>query len=64
MIQAFEILVNGERLCIAGIPEDGVLTAIVCQTACETTLTVGGLVSAGGEQLTWADTDLKVKSCP
>lgn len=56
-MRAFEIHRNGEKLYVAGIGENGVLTAIVCFAAgkgsIDLHLQVGGLVSRSAEHVTW-----------
>ena len=48
-MQAFEVSLNGEKLCLAGVGDDGVLTTTVNWVArkgeCEMFLMVGGLLS-------------------
>jgi len=57
-MRAFEVHLNGKRLCVAGIGEDGVLTAIITDVARkdgnDLDLTVGGLVSRTGDTSTGA----------
>jgi hypothetical protein len=56
-MQAFEVSVNGEKLCLAGIGDDGVLTTIVHYAARQRDgglfLEVGGLISQTKEHLNW-----------
>jgi hypothetical protein len=56
-MQAFEVSVNGEKLCLAGIGVDGVLTAIVNwagrQGEGSFFLEVGGLISQTKEHVHW-----------
>ena len=56
-MRAFEVSVNGERLCLAGIGDDGVLTTIVNWLARpgdgSLHLEVGGLISPTKEHVTW-----------
>jgi hypothetical protein len=56
-MRAFEIRLNGEKLCLAGIGDDGVLSAIVNwvtgRQAAYLFLHVGGLVSPVDEHVTW-----------
>jgi len=56
-MRAFEVSVNGERLCSAGIGDDGVLTTIVSWLARPSGgsmhLEVGGLISQTKEHVTW-----------
>jgi hypothetical protein len=54
---AFSVHLNGKKLCLAGIGEDGVLTAIVDWVSKEgranMSLQVGGLVGGTGEHVRW-----------
>jgi hypothetical protein len=63
-MRAFEVYSNNRKLCLAGIGEDGVLTAIVNWVAKkgrgDLFLTVGGLVSPVGEHVNWVRQDLAV----
>lgn len=58
-MRAFEVFLNGKRLCIAGIGADGVLTTTV--TYCpvrgkdDTRLYVGGLVLPQDEHVFWKE---------
>jgi hypothetical protein len=56
-MRAFEVSLNGSKLCVAGISADGVLTAIVTWVAgdrgADLFLEVGGLVSSVQENVTW-----------
>lgn len=67
---AFEIHVNGKRICTAGIGEPGVLSAILNWVGSEprkgtrkadefASIRVGGLVSSTEEHVTWARRDLR-----
>ena len=71
-MRAFEFHVNGNKVCSAGLGDDGVLTAILSSVTIKGTeshleLYVGGLVSTTGEHLTWVkqnlhlDDELRVK---
>jgi hypothetical protein len=55
---------NDRKVCLAGIGDDGVLTAIVNWVARKGSgdlyLTVGGLVSPVSEYVTWVRQDLAV----
>ncbi len=62
---AFEIHVNGKRICTAGIGEPGVLSAILNWVGSEprkgerkadefASIRVGGLISSTEEHVTWA----------
>jgi hypothetical protein len=63
-MRAFEIHLNGKRLCLAGVGEDGVLTAIIDHITgpkgSSLHLRVGGLVSPIGKHFIWRDRRLKV----
>ena len=63
-MRAYEVFLNGSRLCLAGIDGNGVLNATVhygCgQKLDHLHLTVGGLLASTREQLTWAGADLKL----
>ena len=56
-MRAFEVYLNGKRVSLAGIGDDGVLTAIVgCVTAKgrrDLFLEVGGKVSPADEHVAW-----------
>jgi hypothetical protein len=55
MMRVFEVALNGERLCVAGAPGDGVVTVVLHQAHDEIRLSVGGLLPGDGEQVTWAE---------
>ena len=61
---AFEVYLNREKLCVAGVGNDGVLTAIVeCvsrTTEDRSELTVAGLISGKNEHVKWIGRDLRV----
>jgi hypothetical protein len=61
---AFEIYLNGKKLCVAGTGDDGVLSAIVdCVSRSREyrlELAVGGLVSAKQNHLRWENRVLQV----
>jgi hypothetical protein len=63
-MRVFEVSLNGERLCAAGIDGDGSLTAILHAVTAkprdELGLEVQGLVSATEEYVKWAQVGLKV----
>lgn len=65
-MRAFEVFTNGKRLCLAGIGDDGVLTAIVSFAAKkdreinDLRLNVGGLISPLHESVTWTNEHLNV----
>ena len=58
-MRAFKVYLNGKKLCLAGVGDDGVLTAItnwVCggrYTAADLFLEVGGLISPTREHVKW-----------
>jgi hypothetical protein len=56
-MQAFQVSVNGEKVCLAGIDDDGVLTTIVHHAARQrdsgTFLEVGGMISQTKEHVKW-----------
>jgi|SRR5882672_5435715 len=56
-MHAFEIHLNGKRLCLAGIGDDGVLTTVAHCGARKSKghlfLEVGGVISPVGEHVTW-----------
>ncbi|MGH9496556.1 MAG: hypothetical protein ACRD3B_16255 [Candidatus Sulfotelmatobacter sp.] len=56
-MRAFEVSLNGEKLCLAGIGDDGVLTAILSwvtgENAADMFLEVGGLLSLVDEHVSW-----------
>ncbi len=56
-MRAFEVSLNGKKLCLAGIGEDGVLSTIVNWVARkgrgDLFLEVGGLVSPVDEHVAW-----------
>jgi flagellar basal body L-ring protein FlgH len=61
---AFEIQLNGQKLCLAGVGDSGVLSAIVtwAATAMATGtrneslfLDIGGLINPRGERVSWTD---------
>ena len=56
-MRALEVSVNGEKLCVAGIGDDGVLTTIVHWAARQDEegffLQVGGLISQTKEHANW-----------
>jgi hypothetical protein len=63
-MRAFEVNLNGKRLCLAGIGDDGVLNAMVEHFVGKgwnyQTLLVGGLISPTGEHVTWKRRRLKI----
>jgi len=58
-MRAFEISLNGEKLCLAGIGDDGVLTTIVHLASRHSEggffLEVGGLISRTKEHVNWTN---------
>src|SRR5579863_7134246 len=58
-MRAFEVYVNGKKLCLAGIGDDGVLSVIANwiaggrYKAADLFLEVGGLVSPSQEHVAW-----------
>jgi hypothetical protein len=56
-MRAFEVSLNGKKLCSAGIGDDGVLTAIVNwvtgKSGADLFLHVGGLIGPTGEHVAW-----------
>jgi len=58
-MRAFEICLNGEKLCIAGIGEDGVLSAIISwvtgKSGADLHLYLGGLINPGKEHVSWIE---------
>jgi hypothetical protein len=62
-MRAFQILLNGKRICLAGIPKDGVLTTTVTYVPFrkrrETRLYVGGLELPENEHVFWKEAILR-----
>ncbi|HYL74549.1 MAG TPA: hypothetical protein VEU96_10110 [Bryobacteraceae bacterium] len=62
-MRAFEVHVNGKRLCVAGIGDDGVLNTMVDHVVGhgmnELYLRVGGLISPTMEHVRWTRRRLK-----
>jgi hypothetical protein len=56
-MRAFQVSLNGKKLCLAGIGDDGVLTAIVTwvkgKGKGDLFLEVGGLVTPSDEHVSW-----------
>src|SRR6266851_2825145 len=63
-MRAFEVHLNGKQLFVAGVGGDGVLSAVVNHIAGhrrnELHLTVGGLIIATEEHVTWRNLRLKL----
>ena len=63
-MRAFEVYVNGKRLCVAGIGDDGVLNTMVDHVVGngrnELYLRVGGLISPTNEHVLWRSQRLKI----
>ena len=62
-VRTFDVFLNKKRLCIAGIDNDCVLTAMVDYVSGKGRglhLTVGGLDTVADEHVTWRDLDLHV----
>ena len=63
-MRAFQVELNGKRLCVAGIGDDGVLNTtvdyVVDQRGSRLHLRVGGLFSPTEEHATWRNLALKV----
>jgi hypothetical protein len=64
VVKVFEVFLNGERLCVAGIDGDGVLIAYLSSARIKGSddldLDVGGLVSTTREHLKWARVGLNL----
>ncbi len=63
-MRAFKVELNGKRLCVAGVGDDGVLNTmvdyVVDQRGSRLHLRVGGLLSPTEEHLTWRHLGLKL----
>ena len=63
-MRAFEVHLNGERLCVAGFDGDGVLNTMIDQVAGsgrrDICFRVGGLITATDEHVRWINLRLKV----
>ena len=62
-MRAFEIYVNGERVCLAGVTDRSVLTTIIDYSGRDREplhLHVGGLLIPQEEHVRWQDRDLDV----
>ena len=62
-MRAFEVALNGKRLCTAGVGDDGVLSVImdhlIGQGHDSVALNVGGLLSKTNEHVVWRHKALK-----
>jgi hypothetical protein len=64
-MRAFEVHLNGKRLCLAGVGQDGVLTAIVGYVKLgggrgQTSISVGGLINPAHDYVNWTNRGLKL----
>jgi hypothetical protein len=63
-MRAFEVYLNGKKLCRAGVDGDGVLSAIATSVVgpgrSAFSLNVGGLISSANEHLRWVNCKLRV----
>ena len=63
-MRAFEVSLNGKRLCIAGIRNDGVLTTNVTYAPVrkrgETRVYIGGLILPEDEHVFWKQSTLRL----
>ena len=62
-MRAFEIYINGERLCLAGVSNAGIFTAIIEYLGGDEEhlhFGVGGLLIPEQEHVTWQDRSLSV----
>ena len=63
-MRAFEIFLNGKRLCLAGIGKDGVLSTTITHVPFrkrrETRLYVGGIVLPQDEHVFWRQSNLRI----
>jgi hypothetical protein len=64
IMRAFQILINGKKICVAGIAGDGVLSTTVTYVPFrkrrETRLYVGGLELPKNEHVFWKEANLHV----
>ena len=62
-MRAFKIYLNGKKLCLAGVGNDGVLTTPITYVRSrkrrETQVYVGGLISPQGEHVMWRQSRLR-----
>src|SRR5579859_576615 len=58
-MRAFEVFLNKKKICVAGVGNDGVLSAIIDyvggQRGHETALSVGGLITLEDEHVRWIE---------
>jgi hypothetical protein len=63
-MRAFDVHLNGKRLCIAGIGEEGVLTTTINQVVGrerdDLFAMIGGLISTADEHVKWRHLKLRV----
>jgi len=62
-MRVFEVYLNRKKLCIAGVDDDGVLTAIIDYVSRDRGrlhLHVGALESSSQEHIRWQDRNLRV----
>src|SRR5882724_9517790 len=63
-MRAFEVSLNGKRVCVAGVGDHGVLTAMVEYVlrpdGKEMSLEVGGLITPQKEHVRWIRQDLEM----
>jgi len=69
---AFEVYLNGEKLCTAGLGDEGVLSTLLswrgnqpykdgtAPASASLEFSVGGLISATGEQVRWAEPKIQL----
>jgi hypothetical protein len=54
-MRAFEVYLNGEKLCVAGVKDDETLTVDVCHAPGGAFLNVGGCTGPQGDHSKWVD---------
>jgi hypothetical protein len=63
-MRVFQVYINGKRRCLAGIGNDGVLSAIATLVVSpgrrEMMLSVSGLINPANEHVRWLDRKLRV----
>ena len=63
-MRAFEIFLNSKKLCLVGVGDDGVLSAIVSWVTgkgrADLSLEVGGLISPARKHVKWIDQPLRL----